>query len=103
MTATPGGPAVTSLHVRAVGAAESLEGRVGDGGHLPSRPDWSCLGCKEETPWPCDTARMQLAEAYRPDRISLLMYLGELRFLATYELPTVSPAELFERFAAWAR
>ncbi|MEH1168934.1 flavin reductase [Micromonospora sp. CPCC 205539] len=82
---------------RAVGA---LERRL-DGEHLPSRPGWACRTCEQD--WPCDPARVRLAEAYGADRIGLSMYVGSLLFVVTAELPAVAPTELYERFVLWTR
>ncbi|KAB1934651.1 flavin reductase [Micromonospora sp. ALFpr18c] len=71
------------------------------GEHLPRRPQWDCLACGRE--WPCDPARVRLAEAYGDSRINLAMYVGSLLFVATAELSDADPAELHERFIAWTR
>lgn len=74
---------------------------MGDNGHQPERPSWDCLSCRQ--PWPCPPARVQLGEAYGPDRAGLGMYLGALLFAAVAEMPTVSSGDLFDRFIAWTR
>ncbi|MEV4212908.1 flavin reductase [Micromonospora sp. NPDC049662] len=78
----------------------ALDGRMA-GEHLPRRPQWDCLACEQD--WPCDPARVRLAEAYGDNRINLAMYVGSLLFVATAELPDADPADLHERFVAWTR
>ncbi|MFU8851375.1 hypothetical protein ACNAW0_10385 [Micromonospora sp. SL1-18] len=92
---------MTARPARAARAVDALDGRLGGGGHQPERPRWDCLSCRQ--PWPCPPARVQLGEAYGPDRIGLAMYLGALLFVAVGEIPAASPGELFERFVAWTR
>ncbi|WP_410810734.1 hypothetical protein [Micromonospora sp. 067-2] len=83
-------------------AVAALEGRLDDL-HMPRQPEWTCRGCDQDTPWPCSPARVRLTEAYGRDRIGLSMYVGSLLFVATAELPTANPRELYERFVAWTR
>jgi hypothetical protein len=80
--------------VRALG--DRLEGE-----HLPRRPQWDCQTCEQE--WPCDPARVRLAEAYGENRIPLSMYLASLLYVALPEMPATPPQELHERFVAWTR
>lgn len=82
---------------RAVGA---LDRRL-DGQHTPRRPQWDCRTCKEA--WPCEPARVRLAEAYGRDRVGLAMYCGSLHPVASEELPAATPGELWERFVGWTR
>ncbi|MEV4388318.1 flavin reductase [Micromonospora sp. NPDC049580] len=72
-----------------------------EGEHLPRRPEWTCLTCEQE--WPCDPARMRLAEAYGDNRISLSMYLASLLYVALPEMPQTPSAELHERLPAAIR
>jgi len=72
-----------------------------DGQHLPRRPQWECGACERE--WPCDPARVRLAEAYGDNRINLAIYVGSLLHVATAELPDADTADLYERFIAWTR
>ncbi len=69
--------------------------------HPPTRPGWHCEPC--DAAWPCDPARMQLAEQYGTDRVGLSMYMGGRLSQAVREVPTAAPAELFERFVVWTR
>lgn len=70
--------------------------------HLPARPGWDCTGDHDsDTPWPCDEARVALAET--TDRVSLTTYMAERWTEATADLGTVTAAELYERFLAWPR
>lgn len=65
--------------------------------HVPNRPDWDCWSC--EKPWPCDPAREKLAEDY--DLVGLSVFMSERMVEAAKDMPTVKPAELFDRFIAW--
>lgn len=69
--------------------------------HPPTRPGGHCERC--DAPWPCDTARMQLAEQYGADRVGLSLYMGGRLVQAVRELPPTAPGELFERFVQWTR
>lgn len=82
-------------------AAQDLPAVAGAVPHPPTRPGWHCERC--DVPWPCDTARMQLAEQYGADRVGLSMHLGGRMSLAVRELPNATPGELFERFVRWTR
>ncbi|MFE9655375.1 hypothetical protein [Micromonospora sp. NPDC006431] len=70
------------------------------------RPLWLCRICA--APWPCQPARLLLLMEHRRDRVALSVYLAGLLFDATADLmklnpnATPSPAELFDRFLAWA-
>ncbi|MFG1916256.1 flavin reductase [Micromonospora sp. NPDC048898] len=81
-------------------SARALADRL-EGEHLPSRPTWDCRTC--ETPWPCDPARVRLAETYGENRVSLSMYLASLLDAALVEMPDTPAAELHERFVSWTR
>ena len=78
----------------------ALDDRLG-GEHLPRRPQWDCAACGRE--WPCDPARVRLAEEYGRNRVDLSMYVAGLLYVATAELPDAHPADLHERFIAWTR
>lgn len=67
-------------------------------GHLPRRPTWNCRCCGE--PWPCTTAREQLAEAM--SRTYLITFMAGLRGDAIIESDR-SPAEISDRFIGWIR
>lgn len=69
--------------------------------HCPHRPSWLCL--VEGEPWPCGAARVELAEAYGPDRAGLAVYLAVLLGFAACEAGPVLAVELHERFIAWVR
>lgn len=95
--------------VRAAREAEQARGRQAvavldrrlDGKHTPRRPQWDCDTCEQE--WPCNPARVRLAEAYGRDRVGLAMYCGALHPVALAELPAAAPGELWERFVGWVR
>jgi hypothetical protein len=74
---------------------------MGANGHQPDRPGWDCRACGQ--PWPCSPARVQLGDAYGPDRAGLAIYMASLLDRAVVELPRPTPLELFERFVAWTR
>ncbi|MEK8107396.1 flavin reductase [Micromonospora sp. M12] len=71
------------------------------GEHMPRRPQWDCQTCEQD--WPCDPARVRLAEQYGANRINLSIYLGGLLFVATAELADANPGDLYERFIAWTK
>lgn len=82
-------------------AAQELSAAAAAPPHPPTRPGWHCERC--DAPWPCDTARMQLAEQYGADRVGLSLHMGGRLVQAVRELPTTAPGELFERFVQWTR
>lgn len=90
--------AATALHARR--SVARLDNHL-QGEHLPRRPQWDCQAC--EQPWPCDPARVRLAEVYGANRVNLAIYVAGLLFVATSELPTADTADLYERFVAWTR
>lgn len=90
--------AANALHAERSVAA--LDTRLG-GEHMPRRPQWDCQACEQD--WPCDPARMRLAEEFGASRVSLAMYVGGLLDVALAELPTVATADLYERFVSWTR
>ncbi|MEV0155385.1 flavin reductase [Micromonospora sp. NPDC050686] len=69
------------------------------------RPLWRCRACGAE--WPCQPARLALLVEYRADRTALLVYLSTLMAEAGGQLAQLNghvvPANLTERFLAWAR
>ncbi|MFF5173085.1 flavin reductase [Micromonospora sp. NPDC000089] len=69
------------------------------------RPLWRCRACGAE--WPCQPARLALLVEYRDDRTALLVYLGTLMQEAGDQLAQLNgharPADLVDRFLAWAR
>lgn len=88
---------------RARRAVQALEGRLDGNPHTPNRPGWTCQTCNGGKPWPCDPARVRLAEAYGTDKTNLSMFMGSLLTAALTELPNTPPAELFDRFISWTR
>lgn len=84
-----------------VRAADTLPDHLAGSGHLPDRPSWDCGACSQ--PWPCDPARVRLAEAYGCDRVGLAMYLGALLVEAYIDQPDASAEEMYGRFVAWTR
>ncbi|MFI6242603.1 hypothetical protein ACIBEF_22290 [Micromonospora sp. NPDC050795] len=75
----------------------ALDSRLG-GEHMPRRPQWDCEAC--EQPWPCDPARVRLAEEFGTNRVNLSMYVSGLLDAALEELPTADTADLYDRFVA---
>ncbi|BAL91351.1 hypothetical protein AMIS_61310 [Actinoplanes missouriensis 431] len=72
------------------------------GEHFYLRPSWSCQGCGE--PWPCARARADLMAQYRPERISLAIYLGAVLADALHDgLGTSCPEALYHRMLGWIR
>ena len=67
--------------------------------HLPTRPSWDCQAC--DKPWPCDPARERLTQMY--GRTTLSIFAAERLIEAARDVPTITPAELFERFLSWTR
>lgn len=70
-----------------------------DVAHQPARPSWDCRAC--DRPWPCDPARERLSRLYT--RTMLAIYTQQQMALAIQDMPTVAPAELYERFLSWIR
>lgn len=68
---------------------------------MPRRPQWHCQAC--EQPWPCDPARVHLAEEFGANRVNLSIYVSGLLDMALEELPTADTADLYDRFVAWTR
>ncbi|WP_428962850.1 hypothetical protein [Micromonospora fluostatini] len=73
--------------------------------HRPMRPLWRCSACR--LPWPCEPARRGLLAAYPGRRDALLRHLVSLKVEAQTTLTRLgsppTPAQLDERFVAWAR
>jgi hypothetical protein len=70
--------------------------------HLGDRPEWDCRVCGR--PWPCATAKVEMAEQYRPVPSALNVYLGSCLLAAIDDWAAGSggpPADLFERFLGW--
>ncbi|MFE9917655.1 hypothetical protein ACFYPG_21100 [Micromonospora sp. NPDC005553] len=88
----------SALHAERSVAA--LDSRLG-GEHMPRRPQWDCQACEQS--WPCDPARVRLAEEFGTNRVNLSMYVSGLLDVALEELPTVATADLYDRFVAWTR
>ncbi len=80
-----------------------LERRLDGSPHQLRQPEWTCHGCAESTPWPCDPARERLAQAYRRDRPGLAILMAGLLHYAAGEMTNTPPAELFTRFVGWTR
>jgi hypothetical protein len=61
-------------------------------------PWWDCAVCGQL--WPCDTERERLQQEYqdRPDLLGKHLH-GQMEQAARY---VGNPAELYERFLAWA-
>jgi len=72
--------------------------------HPPSRPSWNCVACKE--PWPCATAKVDMAEEFASDQLSLAMYLNLQMLDAIDDFAATRapmPRDLFDRFLGWFR
>lgn len=101
--------------VEAAGAAGQLDAAGLAGGdrglaavnlmdHLNDRPGWKCLACGEL--WPCATAQERLIEEFWAFPSILTIYLTAQMYDALGDLVAdgqMAPADLFERFVAWAR
>ncbi|MET8123459.1 flavin reductase [Micromonospora sp. NPDC005189] len=93
--------AVAAEQDRGRQAAAALDRRL-DGQHTPRRPQWDCGACEQE--WPCNPARVRLAEAYGRDRVGLAMYLGAVYIAAIAELPASGQlGDTWARFVSWVR
>jgi len=66
--------------------------------HAPLRPSWLCV--VDGKPWPCDLA---LARMAGEDRYSRAIFMSMMLDQAAQDMPTATPAELFERFVAPTR
>ncbi|MEU8327128.1 flavin reductase [Micromonospora sp. NPDC048839] len=87
-------------HARGQQAVATLDRRL-NGQHTPHRPQWDCGACGQD--WPCDPARVRLAETYGRDRVGLAMYLGAVYAAAVDELPATTTGETWTRFVGWVR
>ena len=67
--------------------------------HVANRPAWDCRACGQD--WPCDPAREELATTM--DRVVLAMFMGDRMVQAAYDIPSITPEELFGRFMYWTR
>jgi hypothetical protein len=67
--------------------------------HQPAQPSWDCKACDE--PWPCDPARERLTLLY--SRTNLAIVMVDRLLEAARDVPTMQPAEAFDRFLAWTR
>lgn len=65
--------------------------------HVEQRPGWDCLAC--ERPWPCDTAREQLATEL--SATSLRIHMWTRLEVAAGDLRATLVGELFDRFLRW--
>jgi hypothetical protein len=71
--------------------------------HIPRRPRWDCVACTE--PRPCAPAKVDLAEEYAGERVSLILYLAIQMLDAVDDSASKKgpePAELHDRFLGWA-
>ncbi|WP_433790968.1 hypothetical protein [Actinoplanes sp. CA-252034] len=71
--------------------------------HVGERPSWDCRVCGG--PWPCATAKVELAEQYRSFPHGLAIFLGSCMLEAIDDLAARTggpPADLYERFLGWA-
>ncbi|MFG1649831.1 flavin reductase [Micromonospora sp. NPDC049275] len=69
--------------------------------HLATRPTWRCQSCG--IAWPCSAAKLSLLGEYRENRSALVAYLMTLRDEAAGQCHGTKPADLDDRFVAWAR
>ncbi|WP_250001728.1 hypothetical protein [Actinoplanes sp. M2I2] len=72
--------------------------------HLNDRPSWDCVRCR--APWPCASAQDSLVEEFRAFPSVLTIYMTAQMYDALSDLVStgqMAPADLFERFLAWAR
>ncbi|GAA2875136.1 hypothetical protein Acy02nite_36290 [Actinoplanes cyaneus] len=71
--------------------------------HVGERPAWDCRVCG--LPWPCATAKVELAEQYQKFPHGLAVYLGSCLIEAIDDCAAGSggpPADLYDRFLGWA-
>lgn len=71
------------------------------GGHVAVRPAWICGSCGKD--WPCGPARVELAEEYGAERVSLSVQMAIQLGRAAHDLTSATPHELYERFVEWTR
>lgn len=67
--------------------------------HIEQRPDWTCRACGE--PWPCETARKDLAAELEPAALRIHMWLRLEVFAQDH--PHGPAGDMFARFLRWAR
>lgn len=67
--------------------------------HLPDRPSWDCRLCGSA--WPCGPAREHLLRHYT--RTWVAIYASAQLSTAILDLPTTTPARLYDRFLSWTR
>lgn len=74
--------------------------------HAPLKPLWICAACAH--PWPCGSARAELAADYAGETKWLAVDLADLLTEATADLTGLcpeppDPAALYARFLGWVR
>ncbi len=71
--------------------------------HLAARPSWDCARCGR--PWPCASAKVDLAAEYTGRPTGLVLYLAACLGEATEALVpgSATHAVLHERFLGWTR
>ncbi|MEV0396715.1 hypothetical protein [Polymorphospora rubra] len=73
---------------------------IDDLAHPPRRPEWTCDA--DGAPWPCDPARVDLADRYAGRPHTLGKILCAALHLAARDLEgSTDAAELHERFVGW--
>ncbi|MEU4241208.1 hypothetical protein [Actinoplanes sp. NPDC026619] len=65
--------------------------------HVEERPSWDCRACGN--PWPCPTARAELATTLAPTALRTNMWMR--LEVAALDMPGGPAADLFERFLRW--
>ncbi|GAA2545262.1 hypothetical protein GCM10010435_12700 [Winogradskya consettensis] len=71
--------------------------------HQGGRPTWDCRVCGQ--PWPCATAKVELAEQYQRFPHGLSVVVGSFLIEAIDDWAAGSgmpPPDLYERFLGWA-
>jgi hypothetical protein len=68
--------------------------------HIGERPQWNCVACGR--PWPCPTAKAELAEEYGMPSSTLTFYLGSCLLEALEDWSGGTPVDLYERFLGWS-
>ncbi len=72
---------------------------VGEPGHLPLRPSWTCAWCAE--PWPCASKQRRLIAEYEDAHISLYLLMAMRLVDAAGDLRDLPAGELHTRFLGW--
>jgi hypothetical protein len=70
--------------------------------HAAGRPGWYCIACF--APWPCPSARGELAEEFRDDPIAGSIYLAGCMYAAiedSIHSGEPAPNRLWHRFLGW--